>query len=72
MPLPPSMWGSCWGPTRKNILCCRPFLVSLWRQPSRINSWKTDKVWPRVRTGRFSRTLHGDAADRALRPLTVP
>lgn len=28
-------------PTRKNILCCRPFLVSLCRQPSRMNSCKT-------------------------------
>lgn len=28
-------------PTRKNILCCRPFRVSLWRQPSRMSSWKT-------------------------------
>lgn len=25
-------------PTRKNIRCCNPFLVSLYKQPSRINS----------------------------------
>lgn len=24
--------------TRKNIRCCKPFLVSLYKQPSRINS----------------------------------
>lgn len=38
---PAPAWPRGCPPTRKNILCCRPFLVSVCRQPSRMNSCKT-------------------------------
>lgn len=46
-PLVWKCWCCCYGLdesssvlTRKNILCCSPFLVSLYRHPSRMNSYK--------------------------------
>lgn len=57
-------------PTRKNILCCRPFLVSLCRQPSRMNSCKTATRSLGVGPGPRSRwRLAGRLA--SLSPLTL-
>lgn len=61
-------------PTRKNILCCRPFLVSLRRQPSRTSSWKTGgpECWPRA-PSRWLLTLHAPRAPHGLSgPTVVP